>query len=266
MPPKDSYYFPHDSNARHDPRISAMRCEYGNVSYGWYWILIEMMREQTDYRLRVNGRSTKVYAKELDCTEEEARRFIDDCMTSEDDGGLGLFETDGTYFWSPALLRRMDHWEEVRAKRAEAGRQGGRPKKQMKSNCFSNEKQKKAMKGKEIKESKEDKNIVPADRHVYHLFEQSFLSKNTDFDFKREGKHLQQLEQKALARDSPTEFAKRVLVTFWRMTHGGDKFYSKQPFLPSALNSGGIWPRVLKQMENESAADDLDDEIARVFG
>ncbi len=127
------------------------------------------------------------------------------------------------------------------------------------------EKDKEKDKDKELDKDK-DKNIVPFDRHVYHLFEKAFTSKNTDFDFRREGKHLQQLEQKALARDSPDEFAKRVLVTFWRMVHSNDKFYRAQPFLPSTLNAGGIWPRVLKQLENESAADDLDDEIARVFG
>ena len=46
---KDAYYFPHDSNARHDPKIVAMTAVYGMAGYGYYWAIIEILREQKDY-------------------------------------------------------------------------------------------------------------------------------------------------------------------------------------------------------------------------
>ena len=52
---KDTYYFSHDSNANQDPKILAMRSVYGWEGYGWYWLLVEMLREQEDYRINIQG-------------------------------------------------------------------------------------------------------------------------------------------------------------------------------------------------------------------
>ena len=126
----------------------------------------------------------------------------------------------------------------------------------------------------EIEKNRKEKNrtrapaaAVPAtsERPLYHLILDAFTKHATEFDFKREGPHVKALEEKALARDPPEAFAKAVLVTFWRLIHGQDPFWRKQPFLPSVLNSGGIWPRVLKELENgqEAAADyEAADELA----
>ncbi|MDQ7860585.1 DUF4373 domain-containing protein [Peribacillus frigoritolerans] len=53
---KDAYYFTHDSNARHDPKVTAMRGVYGSEGYGWYWMLIEMLRESNDYKLDMHSK------------------------------------------------------------------------------------------------------------------------------------------------------------------------------------------------------------------
>jgi len=105
------------------------------------------------------------------------------------------------------------------------------------------------------------------DRHVYHLIEQAFASQWTkgEFDYRREGRHIGSLEKKVMARSPPEEFAKAVLVTFWRLIHGTDKFWRGQPFLPSVLNSGGIWPRVLKELENMKA-ETLDSATQKLIG
>ena len=50
---KDAYYFPHDCNARNDPKILALRSVFGAEGYGVYWMLIEIRREQPDYKLQV---------------------------------------------------------------------------------------------------------------------------------------------------------------------------------------------------------------------
>jgi hypothetical protein len=124
---KDSYWLKHDSNARHDPKIIALCTKYGAQGYGWYWILVEMMREQKDYMLKINGpHSIALYQRELYATAEEVNLFIEDCITEYDDGGFGLFSTDGTHFWSESLLRRMEKMEEAKKRQSEAGKKGNK--------------------------------------------------------------------------------------------------------------------------------------------
>jgi len=47
---KDAYYFPHFSNARHDRKIKRITKELGVEGYGIYFMLLEVLREQTDLR------------------------------------------------------------------------------------------------------------------------------------------------------------------------------------------------------------------------
>jgi len=105
---------------------------------------------------------------------------------------------------------------------------------------------------------------VPATRPLYHLFEQAFVGKNEGFDYKREGRAIKALEEKALSKPEPEAFAKMLLVVFWPLTHGEDKWWRQQPFLPSVLASGGIYPRVLKAAENMKA-DQLSAEQERII-
>lgn len=117
---KDSSYFSHDSNARRDPKILALRSAYGMEGYGWYWTIIEMFREQPGFRLQLNSKyAFKAIAMELECDEERAKDFIKDCIEE-----FHLFETDGHSFWSNSLLRRMEMKEERsnRARRAAQAR------------------------------------------------------------------------------------------------------------------------------------------------
>jgi hypothetical protein len=105
---KEAFYFSHDCNASNDPKILAMRSVYRGSGYGWYWILIEMMRQQEDYRLSMKGKYVwNALATQLQCEPDEAHSFITDCIDEFD-----LFATDGEYFWSESLLRRMKIKEE----------------------------------------------------------------------------------------------------------------------------------------------------------
>lgn len=116
---KEAYYFSHDSNARHDPKITAMRSVYGSEGYGWYWMLVEMMRESEDYRLDMQGKYTwNAFASQLQTESMRIAEFVQDCINE-----FELFESDGKYFWSASLNRRMelrDQKSEVRRKAAKA--------------------------------------------------------------------------------------------------------------------------------------------------
>lgn len=117
--PKDAYYFSHDSNARSDPKIMALINTYGIEGYGRWWVVVEMLREQCDFRLKQCEWSTNALAMAMLCDTNSAEKFIHDCVNR-----FELLESDDEYFWSNSLMRRMEMKEEKRQKRVEAGRKG----------------------------------------------------------------------------------------------------------------------------------------------
>ena len=110
---KDAYYFSHDSNAWHDPKILALRSVYGVEGYGRYWIIIEMMREADGYRLENGKYMRNALAMQMQCTVEQADKFITDCINE-----FELFKQTDGYFWSESLLRRMEKLDNVREQRS----------------------------------------------------------------------------------------------------------------------------------------------------
>lgn len=116
---KDAYYFSHDANARNDPKIMALIHTYGMEGYGRWWVLVEMLREQTDYKLKRCEWVTNALAMAMLWQPDSTAEFIDACVDR-----FELLETDGDHFWSNSLLRRMTKLEDRRKKRSEAGRKG----------------------------------------------------------------------------------------------------------------------------------------------
>jgi hypothetical protein len=47
---KDAYWFSHDSNAKDDPKSMKLIDQLGLEGYGIYWVLIETLRDQPEYR------------------------------------------------------------------------------------------------------------------------------------------------------------------------------------------------------------------------
>jgi len=118
---KDTYYFSHDANALSDPKILAMRCDYGFESYGLYWAIIEMLRNEAEYKLPLD-RTTFRAIKMQTSTNIDIEKYLNDCINEYKDSetGNGLFKTDGKYFWSASLLRRMEKYEQIKKKRSDA--------------------------------------------------------------------------------------------------------------------------------------------------
>lgn len=101
---KKAAWFSHDSNAQDDENILAMRAVYKSEGYGWYWIIVEMMRDANAYRLQCDRKYWAFgLAKKMDCTPEKAQEFIHDCIHE-----FNLFVSNGSFFWSESLNRRMD--------------------------------------------------------------------------------------------------------------------------------------------------------------
>lgn len=142
---KDAYYFSHDSNAFHDPKIIKLRSKHGLEGYGFYWAFIEHLRNQPNYILLLED--LDLLAFHLNSDESKIKQMLNTCLS------IGLLISENGKVFSDSLLRRMIKVDKIRKKRSDAGKMGGRPK----ANGKQNESKTKALKEKKEKESKENK-------------------------------------------------------------------------------------------------------------
>jgi uncharacterized phage protein (TIGR02220 family) len=110
MSEKDAYFFKHDSNARNDPRMIRLRRRHAWEGYGLYWALIEMLRDESDYRIA---------SDQLDDLQHEWRApnlpdVVQTCIE------IGLLQHENNRIGSPALDRRMEKLAEKREKGRQA--------------------------------------------------------------------------------------------------------------------------------------------------
>lgn len=176
---KDAYYFPHDYNARNDPKISALRSVYGAEGYGVYWMIIEILREQPDYKLEVTKYLYATLAMQMHCDASLVQSIVDDCCTEFQEKGRGLFVNDGQYIYSESLLRRMKRVDNLSKVRSEASQARWNKEAESKSNAnamqmHSKEKKRKEKESKE-KESKE-KNTTADAFVIYASGDAAFLA------------------------------------------------------------------------------------------
>ena len=111
---KDCYYFTHDSNAKDDPKCVLMIEQLGMEGYGIYWMLVETLRDQPDYTYPVAN--IPALARRYNTSAEKVRTVV---------YNYALFTVkDDLIFFSESLNRRMQAFNERRAKRSDAGRLG----------------------------------------------------------------------------------------------------------------------------------------------
>jgi hypothetical protein len=105
---------------------------------------------------------------------------------------------------------------------------------------------------------------VPAkkdsDLELYNSIHKAFLSRNGDrfTNYGKEGKAIKEIIKKARIRspDAYDDLIRQMMEKLWELKSSGDRFWSKQPFLPSSLNAAGIWDRVLEEFRDAAVAAD----------
>lgn len=120
---KDAFWFKHDINARNDSKMLYIRKKYSNEGYAIFFFIVEMLREEEDYRLKCDEIFISALTYEIDKENEETKEFIDDCIK------CGLLETDGEYIWSNSLSRRMKPLDDLRKSQSEGGKKSSKNKK-----------------------------------------------------------------------------------------------------------------------------------------
>ena len=94
---KDSYYFPHDSNAKDDPKCMELIEQLGLEGYGIYWVLIETLRDQSNYSYPI--KLIPALARRYTTSKEKMAAVV---------YNYDLFQVDNDeFFLSPSLCRRM---------------------------------------------------------------------------------------------------------------------------------------------------------------
>lgn len=109
---KQAYYFSHDSNARQDDKIIALRMKHGWEGYGLYWALIEKLRDSTNYMC---VKDYNIIAFDLRVDASKIKSIIED---------FELFKFEDKKFFSPSLISRMEIKEEFIDKSTIAGIKG----------------------------------------------------------------------------------------------------------------------------------------------
>lgn len=109
---KDTFWFPHDSNAADDDKTMVLIDQLGLEGYGIYWVLIEKLREKPDFRIPFSN--IPALARRYATSAEKMKTVITQ---------FGLFEYDEHgFFYSVSLIERMQTWLEKKQKASLAGK------------------------------------------------------------------------------------------------------------------------------------------------
>lgn len=104
MSSKEAYYFSHDSNARNDERILAVRMRYKASGYGVYFMILERLRDSKDY----------MSVKDYNIIAFDLREDASLIKSVVEDFGLFVFTDCGKYFYSESLNKRMSKKDVVK--------------------------------------------------------------------------------------------------------------------------------------------------------
>lgn len=123
-------YFSHDANARNSDRLLAVRIKHGAEGYGIYFMIMERLREESDYTSSTNY---DVMAYDFRVDSEKIRSIVEDF-------GLFEFNEDGSRFYSPDFNERMEMKDKNSEKLSRAGKVAANKRWRKKNNNSSNSK------------------------------------------------------------------------------------------------------------------------------
>ena len=158
---KETFYFSHDYNARNDIKIQALLVEHGAVGYGVYWIIVEILHEESAKKLKLDSLTYVAIARQASTCVEQAKAVVECCLEYE------LFAEEDGYFYSKRILKNINKRLEISEMRSKAGRISAEKRKKSTSvdkkptsveeNPTKSNKEKE-IKGKEIKENNNNNN------------------------------------------------------------------------------------------------------------
>jgi len=117
---KETYYFPHDSNARSDPKMVALKNDFGMEGIGIYWALIEILHEQKNGKIEKFPKLFDGLASEFKIKKEALLQAIEAMVKH-----FFLLQEDEKWIWSNRVIQNLEERKDKCRKKIEAGRLGG---------------------------------------------------------------------------------------------------------------------------------------------
>ena len=109
-------YFSHDSNARNSEKMLKLRMELGAEGYGIYFMLLERLRDESDY---MSIKDYNMLAFDLRVDSSVIKKVVEDF-------DLFILTKDGKKFYSESFLRRMEIKDAKSQKKSQAGKMGAK--------------------------------------------------------------------------------------------------------------------------------------------
>ena len=113
---KETFYFSHDYNARNNIKIQALLVEHGAVEYGVYWVIVEILHEESKRKLELSNLTYVAIARQASTSVEQVKAIVECCLEYE------LFSEDDGCFFSKRVLGNINKRMDISEKRAKAGR------------------------------------------------------------------------------------------------------------------------------------------------
>ena len=117
---KDAFWFSHDSNARNDEKIIALRMRHQMEGYGIYFAIIERLRESDSYMC---VKDYNIIAFDLRVAAEKVKSIVEDFNLFE-------FTEDNKYFYSESLINRLIPFDNLTEQRRLAGKKSAEKRSQ----------------------------------------------------------------------------------------------------------------------------------------
>lgn len=146
---KDAYYFSHDSNAKDDFKCMLLIEELGLEGYGIFWVLVETLREQENFKypLKLLSSLARKYNTTVAKMEVVVRNY-------------SLFTVENeTFFFSNSLNKRMELMNKKREQAKLAGIKSGESRRNKKKELMLNGRSTNVEQLKESKVNKIKENI-----------------------------------------------------------------------------------------------------------
>ena len=169
---KDAYYFPHYSNARNDSKVLKIRRVLGLEGYAIYFMLLEVLRDQKDFKYPIDGIDDLAY--EWHTSKEKIGSVIH---------GFDLFTIQDNLFFSINFIQYMQPYIE-KSERARLAAKKRWDNANAYANALPEHSSSNAKRGEEnkVKESKEDikpktkRFTPPSNQEVKELFKEKGLN------------------------------------------------------------------------------------------
>jgi len=221
---KDAYWFTHDSNAKDDPKCMLLIDQLGLEGYGIYWLLVETLRDQPDYKYPLV--LLPVLAKRYQTSGEKMKAVV---LNYE------LFQIeDDKFFFSPSLNNRMKKWEKKREQCSIAGTKSGEVRKKLNGRSTDVQQTFNSSSTNNIKYNKEQNNTIQKKSNV------NINGNPTGLDFDFDSIDFENL-YKYIQKSSNIEISNYKLKTAWEnfkvyCMAGGDTQKSKGAYYKHFLN------------------------------